>query len=54
MPEKPPEFLGTENVEWRWWEALWPDPAAVLVSVGLRRGMDTIMQAVQPIYEYTA
>ena len=25
-----------------WWEALWPDPAAVLTAVGLRSGMDVI------------
>lgn len=25
-----------------WWEALWPDPAAVLAAVGLRSGMDVI------------
>jgi len=25
-----------------WWEALWPDPAAVLAAVGLRPGMDVI------------
>jgi len=25
-----------------WWEALWPNPAKVLESVGLRRGMEVI------------
>ena len=25
-----------------WWEALWPDPAGVLASVGLKPGMDVI------------
>ena len=25
-----------------WWEALWPDPASVLASVGLKPGMDVI------------
>ena len=25
-----------------WWEALWPDPAAVLTKVGVKRGMDVI------------
>lgn len=25
-----------------WWEALWPNPAGVLASVGLRPGMDVI------------
>ena len=25
-----------------WWEALWPDPAGVLVSVGIRPGMDVM------------
>lgn len=25
-----------------WWEALWPDPAGVLASVGLRSGFDVV------------
>lgn len=25
-----------------WWEALWPDPAKVLVSVGLKPGMEVV------------
>ena len=25
-----------------WWEALWPDPAGVLIKVGLMPGMDVI------------
>lgn len=25
-----------------WWEALWPDPSAVLAAVGLKPGMDVI------------
>jgi ubiquinone/menaquinone biosynthesis C-methylase UbiE len=25
-----------------WWEALWPDPAAVLASVGIKPGMEVI------------
>src|ERR1043165_905739 len=25
-----------------WWEALWPDPAGVLATVGLRSGMEVI------------
>jgi len=25
-----------------WWEALWPDPAAVLATVGLEAGMDVV------------
>jgi ubiquinone/menaquinone biosynthesis C-methylase UbiE len=35
-------FQGTEMPTAGWWEALWPDPAAVLAAVGLRSGMDVI------------
>ena len=35
-------FEGTEMPTAGWWEALWPDPAAVLAAVGLRTGMDVI------------
>ena len=35
-------FQGTEMPTAGWWEALWPDPAGVLASVGLRAGMDVI------------
>lgn len=43
MGDKPPGFFdGTEMPTAGWWEALWPDPAAVLASVGLQRGMDVI------------
>lgn len=41
--EKPSGFFaGTEMPTAGWWEALWPDPAAVLALVGLKRGMDVI------------
>ena len=35
-------FEGTEMPTAGWWEALWPDPAAVLATVGLEAGMDVI------------
>ncbi len=35
-------FEGTEMPTEGWWEALWPNPAAVLQAVGLRTGMDTV------------
>src|SRR5215469_8893800 len=35
-------FQGTEMPTAGWWEALWPDPAAVLAAVGLKPGMDVI------------
>jgi SAM-dependent methyltransferase len=35
-------FEGTEMPTAGWWEALWPDPAKVLESVGLTAGMDVI------------
>jgi ubiquinone/menaquinone biosynthesis C-methylase UbiE len=35
-------FQGTEMPTVGWWEALWPDPAAVLAALGLRSGMDVI------------
>jgi protein-L-isoaspartate O-methyltransferase len=35
-------FQGTEMPNAGWWEALWPDPAGVLLAVGLRPGMDVI------------
>jgi SAM-dependent methyltransferase len=34
-------FEGTE-MPTGWWEVLWPDPAGVLASVGLKPGMDVI------------
>jgi uridine phosphorylase/protein-L-isoaspartate O-methyltransferase len=41
--EKPPGFFeGTEMPTAGWWEALWPDPASVLRSVGITPGMDVI------------
>jgi protein-L-isoaspartate O-methyltransferase len=43
MTEKPPGFFqGTEMPTLGWWEALWPDPAGVLASVGLKQDMDVI------------
>ena len=35
-------FQGTEMPTAGWWEALWPDPAGVLATVGLRPDMDVI------------
>ena len=35
-------FPGTEMPTAGWWEALWPDPSAVLATVGLKAGMDVI------------
>jgi SAM-dependent methyltransferase len=41
--DNPPGFFtGTEMPTAGWWEALWPDPADVVVKVGLRPGMDVI------------
>jgi len=43
MTDKPARFFeGTEMPTAGWWEALWPDPAGVLASVGLKPGMDVI------------
>ena len=43
MAEHPAGFFqGTEMPTAGWWEALWPDPAGVLSTVGLRPGMDVI------------
>ena len=33
-------FEGTEMPTAGWWEALWPDPAGVLATVGVKPGMD--------------
>jgi SAM-dependent methyltransferase len=35
-------FQGTEMPTAGWWEALWPDPAGVLVAVGVKPGMEVI------------
>jgi SAM-dependent methyltransferase len=35
-------FEGTEMPTAGWWEALWPDPAGVLSSVGLKPGMEVL------------
>ena len=41
--KKPPGFFdSTEIPTAGWWEALWPDPAGVLASVGLSPNMDLI------------
>jgi ubiquinone/menaquinone biosynthesis C-methylase UbiE len=42
--EQRPEgfFEGTEMPTAGWWEALWPDPVAVLAAVGVKPGMDVI------------
>lgn len=43
MPSKLAGFFpGTEMPTSGWWEALWPDPAAVLAAVGLRADMGVI------------
>jgi ubiquinone/menaquinone biosynthesis C-methylase UbiE len=38
MPQPPEFFVGTEMPTAGWWEALWPDPAAVLDIAGLTAG----------------
>jgi ubiquinone/menaquinone biosynthesis C-methylase UbiE len=35
-------FQGTGMPDPGWWEALWPEPAAVLTRLGVRRGMTVI------------
>ena len=43
MTDHPPGFFeGTEMPTAGWWEALWPDPAKVLHTVGLTPGMDMV------------
>jgi SAM-dependent methyltransferase len=42
MADLPGFFEGTEMPTAGWWEALWPDPAGVLASVGLRPGLDVV------------
>ncbi len=43
MTDRPAGFYeGTEMPTAGWWEALWPDPAGVLRSVGIKSGMDVI------------
>jgi ubiquinone/menaquinone biosynthesis C-methylase UbiE len=42
MSQPPGFFEGTEMPTAGWWEALWPDPAGVLRSVGVKPGMEVI------------
>jgi protein-L-isoaspartate O-methyltransferase len=43
MVDHPPEFFeGTGMPDPGWWEALWPDPAGVLASVGIQPGMNVV------------
>jgi ubiquinone/menaquinone biosynthesis C-methylase UbiE len=42
MIDKPDFFEGTGMPNAGWWEALWPDPAQVLVDVGISAGMQVI------------
>ena len=43
MTDRPPGFFeGTGMPDPGWWEALWPDPAKVLLDVGIAPGMDVI------------
>ena len=42
MSDKAGFFEGTEMPTAGWWEALWPDPASVLMRIGLKPGMEVI------------
>jgi ubiquinone/menaquinone biosynthesis C-methylase UbiE len=43
MMDRPqPFFEGTGMPDPGWWEALWPDPAGVLASVGMKPGMTVV------------
>lgn len=43
MTDRPPGFFeGTGMPDPGWWEALWPDPMAVLRAVGVKSGMDVV------------
>ena len=42
MAERSAFFEGTGMPDPGWWEALWPDPAGVLVKVGLKPGMNVV------------
>ena len=35
-------FQGTEMPTAGWWPMLWPDPASVLATMGIERGLDVI------------
>ncbi|MHB1915181.1 MAG: class I SAM-dependent methyltransferase [Acidiferrobacteraceae bacterium] len=38
--EKP--FPATATPDPGWWHTLWPDPAAVILALGVQSGMDTV------------
>lgn len=42
MNERATFFQGTEMPTAGWWPMLWPDPAGVLVAMGVERGSDVI------------
>ena len=42
MTDKLPGFFEGTELPNDWWEALWPDPADVLLRVGIKPGMDVI------------
>ncbi|CAN7568633.1 class I SAM-dependent methyltransferase [Phyllobacterium sp. LjRoot231] len=42
ISERPEFFTGTEMPTAGWWEALWPDPASVLSTVGLKPGLEVV------------
>jgi SAM-dependent methyltransferase len=42
MTQPPEFFVGTEMPTAGWWEALWPDPAAVLQLAGLTEGVRAV------------
>jgi ubiquinone/menaquinone biosynthesis C-methylase UbiE len=42
MSSLPGFFEGTEMPTAGWWEALWPDPASVLATLGVKPGMEVI------------
>jgi SAM-dependent methyltransferase len=42
MTQPPEFFVGTEMPTAGWWEALWPDPAAVLQIAGLTEGVRAV------------
>jgi ubiquinone/menaquinone biosynthesis C-methylase UbiE len=38
----PHRFVGTSMPDRDWWQALWPDPTAVLFKLGIERGMSVL------------